>query len=222
MNLKEYIELGLLLGLIAVFAMLTVINSDSMVLQIFATVVVLVMCLSMVVYANALDSFILKRKFEVASGRLDKLLEQAWENIFQDTEKTYLIDEVNRLNSQIARIKNVQLENQSSITSIIFGLSQIESSLVCLIEIQLIIIRIKKYLDDTEAIFSKSRNERIQSALLCIGQSYDRACDTFLSLKYHHDSHKLNLYRTILNGVEAEYGLVVTVSQPIKINGEPK
>lgn len=222
MNLKEYIGLGLLLGLIAVFAMLTVVMSDSMVLQIFAAVVVLVMCLSSVVYANALDSFLLKRKFECVSGRLDKLLEEAWENVYQDTEKAYLLVEVNRLNSQIAEIKKQQLDNKLSLTSSIFGLSQIEGGLVCLIEIQSIIIKIKKYLDEVESIFVKNANDNVKATLLLIRSFYKRACDSLPGLVYVSYSHKLNLYRTIFGRAETEYNLIVLTTRSIKTNGEPK
>ncbi len=218
MNLKEYIGLGLLLGLIAVFAMLTVVMSDSMVLQIFATLVTLVMCLSSVVYANAFDSFLLKREFERVSDRLDKLLEEAWENVYQDTEKAYLLVEVNRLNSQIAEIKKQQLDNKLSLTSSIFGLSQIEGSLVCLIEIQSIIIKIKKYLDEVEGIFLEKSNETVHSMVLNIRSFYKRACDSLPGLVYVHDSHKLNLYRTIFGRAETEYNLIVSTTRTIKEN----
>lgn len=222
MNLKEYIGLGLLLGLIAVFATLTVIKSDLIVLQIFATVVVLVMCLSFVVYANAFDSFLLKREFERTSTKLDELLKQAWRNNFQEVEIPYLQGQIDKFNNQISEIKDKQLANQSSLTSSIFGLIQIEGRLVCLVEIQSIIIKIKKYLDEVESIFGEKGNERVHVVLLNIRDFYKRVCDLTSNPNCFDDIRELNCYRTILSSAEAEYSFVTSTTRSIKTNGEPK
>lgn len=222
MNLKEYIELGFLLLLILVLSMSTVIMSENLPMQIFAVISTLGTVLSMVVFLSSFDNYLQRKEFERISAKLDKLLEQAWENVHKDIEKTCLLEEVNRLNSHITEIKKKQLKNQSSFTISIFGLNQIESSLVCLIEIQSIIIKIKKYLDEVGNIIIENSNDNVKATLLCIRDLYERAHSSLPNLKYVHDIHKLNAYRTIFDRAEAEYNLIVSTTRSIKTNGEPK
>lgn len=218
MNLKEYVELGFFLSFIFVISIWAVIYSDDLSIQIFAFFASLVTFLSIVVYVSSLDCFLLKKKFERISTKVDELLKQAWKNNFQELEIPYLLGQIDNFNSQVNEIKNKQSNNQSTLTSSILELFRIESNLVCLIEIQSIIIKIKKYLDKVEGIFLEKGDEEVHSVLLNIRDFYKRVCDFTSNPNCFDDIRELNCYRTILSSAEAEYSLVTSITRPIKEN----